>query len=71
MIPLMKQFVHDLLYSPERVTLWIRMLWFAVWQAVAQVTATGALPISQKYAPWIGLLSVAALGAKAGDKNKP
>ena len=69
MIPLIRQFFHDLLWSPERMTLWLRGAWFAIWQAMGVAIAQNALPIPAKYAPWVAMISAAALLAKAGDRN--
>jgi len=73
MIPLFKQFIRDLFYSPEKVTLWLRGGWFTFWQTIMNLSAQGVLPVNPKWTPWItvlaGVLSGGALLAKAGDKN--
>jgi hypothetical protein len=71
MIPLFREFLHNLLYSEEKVTLWLRSLWFGGMTAVSAATAQGVLPVAPKWA-WVpAVASSLALLAKAGDKNKP
>lgn len=77
MIPLIRSFVHELLWSPERVRVWLRgaLGWLAV--TGAQVVA---VPMEQVMAwrakDWalrflISGVAGFALLIKAGDKNRP
>jgi hypothetical protein len=83
MIPLLKQFFHDLFYSPEKVTLWARSLTGFLFGLLATVMASVAgpdgLPDLDKlkgwgWKGWLARCAVAAvlsvaLGFKAGEKN--
>ena len=69
MIPLIKEFLHNLLYSRERATLWLRGTWFTAWQLVSVLATQGMLGPIQKWAPVISAVSGLALFAKAGDRN--
>lgn len=75
MIPLIRSFVHELLWSPERARVWLRALlgWGAT--AAAQVVAAPASEVAAWTAKdWAVRLGIAgilgfALLLKAGDKN--
>ena len=71
MIPMLKQFFHDLLWSPERATLWIRGSIMLVSQVLAVLTTRSDLPVPPEWAPWISTIGlVIAVLVKAGEKNK-
>ncbi len=71
MIPLLKSFVHDLLYSEERVTLWARG--FLTWLGLvgALVVAKGEAALTDWRTWGVAAIGGAAVLFKAGDKNKP
>lgn len=75
MIPLIRQFFHDLLWSKERVTLWFRSSLGFVFGALAQVVAV-PVEVILAWTPreWatragIALILAAAFATKAGEKN--
>jgi hypothetical protein len=69
MIPLVKQFFRDLLFSPERVTLWARG--FLGWAGtVIGIVAAQGTAAMWTWKPWVaGALVGAGMLFKAGDKN--
>lgn len=77
MIPLLKAFFHELLYSPERVRVWIRG--FLTWAAAAgaQVVAYPPEVVGgwgvKDWAIRAAIAGVAgfAVMVKAGEKNVP
>jgi len=77
MIPLLKNFWHELMYSPERVRVWFRG--FLGWAAAAgaQVVTAGPEAVMTWTAKdWTIRMLVAgvagfALLLKAGEKNAP
>lgn len=75
MIPAIKTFVHDLLWSEERFRLWARgfLLWAGMMAAQVSLTPTAEF-VTWGFKAWaIRLLIAAAVGSagfiKAGDKN--
>jgi len=75
MWPVIKRFVHDLLFSPERATLWFRGI--ATWIATAAASVV-AYPVETiqtwKFRDWLLRWAICSVGAlavmkKAGDKN--
>lgn len=77
MIPLIRSFAHELLYSPEAARVWLRS--FLAWVATVggQVVAAGPEQIAhwtvKDWALRFGIAAVAAgaLLVKAGQKNVP
>jgi hypothetical protein len=77
MIPLLKSFFHELLYSPEAARVWLRsgLAWIAA--AGAQVVAYPPEVVAtwgvKDWALRFGIAALAggALLLKAGDKNPP
>jgi hypothetical protein len=75
-IPLLKTFFHNLLYSPERATLWFRGI--ATWAATAAGLVVAYPPetiTSWHFKDWALRFAIAGVGglavmAKAGDKNQ-
>ena len=74
MIPLLKQFWHDLAYSPEKATLWARSLLMAL--AGGGLAFAGDLAQLGFSPPAVQRVKVASVVAaflasamKAGDKN--
>jgi hypothetical protein len=76
MIPILKKFIHDLLYSPERATLWFRGI--ATWLATAAGLVVAYPPetiANWHFKDWVLRFVIAAIGglavmAKAGEKNQ-
>jgi hypothetical protein len=76
MIPLLKRFFHDLLYSPERATLWFRGV--TTWIGVSAGLVVAYPPetiINWKFKDWAMRFVIAGVTAvpmmkKAGDRNR-
>jgi len=77
MIPLVRKFFHDLLWSPDKAVLWIRgvLTWVAAaaGQVVAYppevVAAWGVKDWSIRFA--VAAVAGGAVMLRAGDKNPP